>query len=147
MPIRLELDRSAGVTRTTVEGAFSLSDLRRHVAVTLDRKAYQYPGLIDARNAEALVWRPRDLLTMARLVTDGLGRRQVAPCAVVVSSDSHFAQARAVASYVAGWMRLAIFEDLAAAEQWIGDASTAMAMAPTLGTESARESLDRGRDG
>jgi hypothetical protein len=44
-------------------------------------------------------------------------------------------------------MRLAIFEDLAAAEQWIGDASTALAMPRAAGTESARESPDWGLHG
>lgn len=121
MPIRFEVDRAAGMTHTIVDGVFTVSDLRRHLALMLDGKIYRFPGLIDARNAEEISWRPKDLLVMARLVGDGLSRRSVAPSAVVVSKDSHFAQARAFASYVAGWMRLAIFQDIESAEAWLAD--------------------------
>jgi hypothetical protein len=59
------------------------------------------------------------MLAVARFVRAALGARPASPCAIVVSRARGFTLARAFASFVAGWMRVGVFDDLAAAEDWL----------------------------
>jgi hypothetical protein len=124
MPIQLQVDRSAGWARTTVTGTFTVTDVRRYLGRAVDQRVFDVPELVDARRAEPMQWRPRDLLAIAGLIHDAFGGHRVPPRAIVVDTDSHFGQARIFASFLAGRMRVAVFDDLDEAERWLVDVTS-----------------------
>ena len=138
MPIQLQVDRAAGWARTTVTGPFTVTDVRRYLGRAVDQRVFDVPELVDAQGAEAMQWRPRDLLMLAGLIRDAFGNRRVPPRAIVVGGDSHFGQARIFASFLAGRMRVAVFDDLEEAEQWLLDVTSDNAAALTSSSEESR---------
>jgi hypothetical protein len=138
MPIQLQVDRAAGWARTTVTGTFTVTDVRRYLGRAVDQRVFDLPELVDASRAEAMHWRPRDLLMLAGLIHDAFGNRQVPPRAIVVDGDSHFGQARIFASFLAGRMRVAVFDDLEEAEQWLANVASEDAAAVTSSSQESR---------
>jgi hypothetical protein len=127
MPIRGALDPSALVFRTTLTGTVTIADLSQHISTVRRIRAYQYPGLVDARSVHRLTFNGRDLMRFAHQLRDELGTTSPAPRAVVVDGLVHFGMARLFASLVAGWIRVGVFDDLEAAEAWLSGIATATA--------------------
>ena len=119
MPIRGALDPNAQVFRTTLSGTVTLTDLSQHLATARQLRAYQYPGLVDARGVHTLRFTGRELMRFTHQLKDVLGPAGPAPRAVVVGDVVHFGMARLFAGLVAGWIRIGVFDDLAAAEDWL----------------------------
>jgi len=119
MPIRLEVSEYEGVVRTTVSGPFQVSDVRHHLQRITHSRAYRLPCLVDARAVGDAKMSPRDLLSLAHLAHEALGSLAVAPCAIVVDSERHFARARMFAAFVAGWLPIGVFRDPDEAETWL----------------------------
>jgi len=119
MPITRSLDSAAAVLRTTVTGQISFHDVKRHLGAVRDLNAFRYPELIDARGVDRAMLSPRELLALALDVHDALGDTPTARRAVVVDSDANFGVARVFSSLVAGRIRLGVFDDPAAAEEWL----------------------------
>ena len=138
MPIQLQVDRVAGRARTTVTGTFTVTDVRRYLGRAVDQRVFDVPELVDASRADPMHWRPRDLLMIAGLIHDAFGERRVPPRAIVVDSDSHFGQARIFASFLAGRMRVAVFDDIKEAEQWLADVVSEDEAAVTSSSRESR---------
>ena len=119
MPITGSLDPSTQVFRTTLSGTITLKDLSRHIATAQLIGAHEYPGLVDARGAQAVQFGPRDLMRFAHHAREILERGTPAPRAVVVDGMMHLSLARLFSSLVAGWMRVGVFECPQAAEAWL----------------------------
>ena len=119
MPLDMTLDAERRIVRATIGFPITFSDIRAHVE-TMRRTGYWvYPELVDARDIGRVDFSARDMLSLSHFVRERLGERPVAPCAVVVNSPRSFMLGRVFASLVAGWIRMGIFEDLAAAEDWL----------------------------
>jgi hypothetical protein len=119
MPITAALDPEKRRLRTTISGTLTIDEMMRHIANVRAAKAYRYPGLIDARQVETLSFGRRDLASFVRDMKDHLGAANPAPRAIVVKNVVHFGFARLVASLLAGWMRIGVFEDISSAEVWL----------------------------
>lgn len=122
MPIQHELDRHERLIRTTVSGPVTLADVRQHVGDVRREGTHHIPELIDARNAEGAGLSSRDLLAIAHFARRTFDDHSVARRAVVVSDDSSFGVARVFSSFVAGWLRMGVFDDQTAAESWLRQA-------------------------
>ena len=122
MPIQREYDRCERLIRTTISGSVTLADVRHHVGEVRRKGTHHFPELIDARNAEATGLTSRDLLQVAHYARLTFNDHDVARRAVVVSNDSSFGAARVFSSYVAGWLRLGVFDDHGDAETWLRQA-------------------------
>lgn len=121
MPIQAGLDPTTKLFRTTITGTVTTSDVTQHFATVRQVGAYQYPGLVDARGAHTVTFGARELMKLAHQARHLLGTTEPAPRAVVVDGLVHFGMARLFASLVAGWMRVAVFDDAEHAEAWLLD--------------------------
>ena len=74
--------------------------------------------LIDTRGATP-VFSARELPKLAEFGQQLFADGRMAPRAVVVSGVVHFGIARLFASLAAPWVKVSVFDDLAAAEAWI----------------------------
>ena len=119
MPINGALDPSAHLFRTTLTGRISIADLSQHVATAQRLRAHEYPGLVDARGVHTLTFSRRELIRFAQDIRATFGGASLAPRAVVVDGLVYFGMARLFASLVAGWIRIGVFDDMEAAENWL----------------------------
>jgi hypothetical protein len=119
MPIRGALDPRSQVFRTTISGTVTLTDLSSHLSSASKLQAHQYPGLVDARGVHTLQFNRKELARFAQQLKSALGESSPAPRAVVVDDLVHFGMARLFAALVAGWIRVGVFDDVAAAEDWL----------------------------
>jgi hypothetical protein len=104
---------------TTISFPLTFADIRAHVDAVRRDGTWVYPELVDARDIGRVDFSARDMLGVAHFVRDRLGQRPVAPRAVVVNTARGFMIGRVFASLVAGWIRIGIFEDMEAAEDWL----------------------------
>lgn len=141
MPIEQLVDPARGVVNTTITGIVTMQEIRRHIGVVRARHLMSLPELIDARGAVAAGTTPRDLLHLAHLAREVLSSGPVAPRAVIVSSDDSFGRARIFASFVAGWLRMAVFQDDVAAREWLDNVTTTVNLPATAGPEAIRAGL------
>jgi hypothetical protein len=119
MPFQREFDLDDRVLRTTIVGPVTLYDIDDHLKAIRRRRGESRPELIDARLAEPGSLTPRSLLLVAHRARFLMGHRALGRRAVVVSSDSAFIVARRFAAFVAGWLRIGVFDDMEAAEAWV----------------------------
>ncbi|HXT71999.1 MAG TPA: hypothetical protein VN700_19750 [Vicinamibacterales bacterium] len=119
MPISGALDPTAHVFRTTLSGRISITDLSQHITTVRRLRAHEYPGLVDARGVHTLTFNRRELMRFAQDLRTLFGSASPAPRAVVVDGLVYFGMARLFASLVAGWIRIGVFDDVAAAEEWL----------------------------
>ncbi len=119
MPITAALDPQKRCFRTTMTGTITIDEMLKHIATVRSAEAYRYPGLIDARQVETLSFGRRDLTDLVHDMKDFSAPRDPAPRAIVVKNVVHFGFARLVASLLAGWMRIGVFEDISSAEAWL----------------------------
>jgi hypothetical protein len=123
MPIQRELDKVERLLRTTVTGPFSLHDVRDHIGLLRRTGASQMPELIDARGAEHSGFSRHDLLGIAHHAREALSHMTPARRALVVGPEAGWSVGRTFASFVAGWLRFGVFEEIEAAEQWLRGAA------------------------
>jgi hypothetical protein len=119
MPINGALDPAAHLFRTTVTGRVTLADLSQHVITARRMCAHEYPGLVDARGVHTLTFNRRELIRFAQDIRATFGESSPAPRAIVVEGLVYFGMARLFAALVAGWIRIGVFDDMEAAENWL----------------------------
>ena len=119
MPFQREFDRADRVLRTTIVGPVTLYDIDDHLKALRGRRADGRPELIDARLAEPGSIPMKSLLLVAHRARFVIGTRPLGRRAVVVSSDAAFVAARRVSTFVAGWLRIGVFDDMDAAYEWV----------------------------
>jgi hypothetical protein len=138
MPIEQHVDRARGLVYTTITGIVTMQEIRRHVGVVRARHLMGLPELIDARSALGGPTTPRELLHLAHLAREVLSTGPVAPRAVIVGTDDSFGRARIFASFVAGWLRMGVFQDEIAAREWLANVSAVVGPPATAGPESVQ---------
>ena len=136
MPIEQHVDRARGLVYTTITGIMTMQEIRRHVGVVRARHLMSMPELIDARGAIGGVATPRDLLRLAHFAREVLSCSPVAPRAVIVGNDESFGRARIFASFVAGWLRMAVFQDEIAAREWLDNLTPAVDVPASTGPDA-----------
>jgi len=120
MPIERRFDADAQVLHTTITGTVTMQEMRDHFAAVQQMGGQKYPELIDTRGVTGLDFGARDLPGLA-----AWGRRlfgeagYTAPRAVIVTGVMYFGMARLFSSFAAPWVRIAVFENAAAAEGWL----------------------------
>ncbi len=119
MPFHRDFDHEDRILRTTIVGPVTLRDIDDHLKALRRRRAESRPELIDARRAEAGSLSPKALLVIAHRARFLIGGRSPARRAVVVSSDASVIIARRFAAFVAGWLRIGVFDDMDAAYEWV----------------------------
>lgn len=119
MPIARELDPSNRILRTTIFGEVTFEDLQAHVESVCALRGEAYAELVDARGVSAVAVTVRELSRLAELGRQKLAARGMPPRAVIVTGLVHFGMARVFAAMVRPWMRLGVFDDPAAAEEWL----------------------------
>lgn len=119
MPFSSSLAPGRRILRTTISFPLTFADIRQHVSAVRRDGTWAFPELVDARDIGRVDFSARDMLGVAHFVRDALGQRPVAPRAVVVDTDRGFMIGRVFSALVAGWIRVGIFEELAAAEDWL----------------------------
>jgi hypothetical protein len=120
MPFHRDFDRDDRILRTTITGPVTLQEIDIHLRIIRRRRADMRPELIDARRAGPGALSARQILLAAHRARFVVGGRSPARRAVVVSSDAGAVIARRVAAFVAGWLRIGVFDDIDAAEEWVG---------------------------
>lgn len=118
MPIRRRLDPEKHLIRTTITGSVSYDELREHLAAVHEMQGAGMRELIDTRGATP-AFSARDLPKLAEYGQQLFAGGRMAPRAVVVSGVIHFGIARLFASLAAPWVKVSVFDDIAAAEAWI----------------------------
>ena len=141
MPIEQHVDSARGFVYSTISGIVTMQEIRRHIGVVRARHLMSLPELIDARGAVAARTTPRDLLHLAHLAREVLSSGPVAPRAVIVGGDDSFGRARIFASFVAGWLRMAVFQDEIAAREWLDKVTARVSLPATAGPEAIRAGL------
>lgn len=136
MPITASLDPQKRFFRTTMTGTVTIDEMMKHLATVRSAGAQLYPGIIDARQVETLSFGRRDLTGLVHDMKDFFDSARPAPRALVVKNVVHIGFARLVASLLAGWMSIAVFEDIASAEAWLNGLDSAE-------TTSDRADLER----
>jgi hypothetical protein len=119
MPFHRDFDQPDRVLRTTIIGPVTLEDIDDHLRALRRRRGEGRPELIDARDARPCDLSPRTLLVVAHRARFLIGTRPLARRAVVVSTDASFIVARRFAAFVAGWLRIGVFDDVDAALEWV----------------------------
>jgi len=119
MPFTSSFVPDRRILRTTISFPLTFTDIRGHVSMVRRDGTWAFPELVDARNIGRVDFSARDMLGVAHFVRDVLGQRPVAPRAVVVDTDRGFMIGRVFSSLVAGWIRVGIFEEIDAAEDWL----------------------------
>lgn len=119
MPFLRDFDQPDRVLRTTIVGPVSLEDIDDHLRTLRRRHGEGRPELIDARQALPGEIGARTLLIVANRARFVIGSRTLARRAVVVSNDTSFIFARRFATFVAGWMRIGVFDDMETALEWV----------------------------
>jgi hypothetical protein len=119
MAITASLDSQKRFFRTTMTGTVTIDEMMKHLATVRSAGAQLYPGIIDARQVETLSFGRRDLTGLVHDMKDFFDAARPAPRALVVNNVVHIGFARLVASLLAGWMSIAVFEDIASAEAWL----------------------------
>ena len=118
MPIRRRLDSEKNLLRTTITGDVTFDELRDHLSAVHAMKGAGMRELIDTRGATP-AFSARELPKLAEFGQQLFADGRMAPRAVVVSGVIHFGIARLFASLTAPWVKVSVFDDLAAAEAWI----------------------------
>lgn len=108
------------MVRTTITGAITIQDLRRHVEVVHELAWDQYCEIIDARDAEPH-FSPKELPMLAAEGRRLFGNRDMAPRAVIVSDSDlmSFGIARLFGTLVAPWVTVRVFDNVPAATAYI----------------------------
>ena len=119
MPFQRDFDQPDRILRTTIIGPVTFDDINDHLRAIRKRRSEGRPELIDAREALPGAISPRMLLIIAHRARFVIGTRTLGRRAVVVSSDTSFVLARRFAAFTAGWLRLGVFHDMEAAQEWV----------------------------
>jgi hypothetical protein len=119
MPFARDFDQPDRVLRTTIIGPVTFDDIDDHLRALRRRRAEGRPELIDARQALPGEITSRTLLLVANRARFLIGSRTLARRAVVVSDDTAFVFARRFAAFVAGWLRIGVFDDMESALEWV----------------------------
>jgi hypothetical protein len=119
MPIRREVCKIERILHTSIEAPVSVEEVHHHVLQVRRSGTHGYPELVDARRAGVVDWTPRELMSLAWSAATTLRGHEMARRAVVVDSEANFGLARVFSSCVAGWMRVGVFTDRAAAHAWL----------------------------
>jgi len=119
MPFTSTFASDRRILRTTISFPLTFADIRGHVGMVRREGTWAFPELVDARKVGRVDFSARDMLGVAHFVRETLGERPVAPRAVVVDTDRGFMIGRVFSSLVAGWIRVGIFEEIDAAEDWL----------------------------
>jgi hypothetical protein len=119
MPVHHGLDQSTQLFRTTLYGTVTIDELCELVVDLQHERAYEYPGVVDARSVSAVSFGTRDLRKFAELARSAFSHARPAPRAVVVNHVMFFGMARLFAAIAAGWIQIAVFDDLMLAEAWV----------------------------
>jgi hypothetical protein len=119
MPFSSAFASDRRILRTTISFPLTFADIRGHVGMVRRDGTWAFPELVDARKIGRVDFSARDMLGVAHFVREALGERPVAPRAVVVDTDRGFMIGRVFSSLVAGWIRVGIFEEIDAAEDWL----------------------------
>jgi len=119
MPFHRDFDQPDRVLRTTIIGPVTLDDIDDHLRTLRRRRVEGRPELIDAREAVAGEISPRMLLIVANRARFVIGSSTLGRRAVVVSGDMNFVFARRFAAFVAGWLRIGVFDDMESAMAWV----------------------------
>ncbi len=136
MPFTYELDRTAGVVRTTAHGVIRFDDIASNVRALLDAGLARMPQLIDARHAEHDL-SADDMRRVAELVRGlhaptGVSRRT----ALVVATLVDYGMGRMYGSLAQKVQPdFAVFRDLGEAEAWL--------LSPSDQVDRLRRSFDQ----
>ena len=105
-----------------MSGVVTAVEIREHFEEVRRANGHSVPELIDARTA-TVGFGTRDMLKLADFGKETFGGVQMAPRAVVVRGVIYFGMARLFASMAAQWVRISVFDNLAAAEAWLAAVS------------------------
>jgi hypothetical protein len=119
MPVSHGLDQSRQLFRTTLYGTVTIDELCELVADLRHDRSHEYPGVVDARSVSAVSFGTRELHKFAELARSAFSHARPAPRAVVVNHVMFFGMARLFAAIAAGWIQIAVFDDVALAEAWV----------------------------
>jgi uncharacterized protein YbdZ (MbtH family) len=119
MPFQQAFDSQDHVVRTTITGSLSMDDIDAHLRMLRRTGAGLCPEVVDVREAAQAAVSDRQIMLVAHQARLLIGGRTFPRYAVVVSSDAQFSLARKFACYVAGWLRVGVFDDEDAALDWV----------------------------
>jgi hypothetical protein len=119
MPIERRLDAATQILHTRISGRISLDEMRDHFTAIRQMGAQKYPELIDSRGVTELGFSARDLPGLAEHGRKVFADGYTAPRAVIVTGLMYFGMARIFSSFAAPWVRIAVFDNPAAAEGWL----------------------------
>lgn len=122
MPITRQVNDVEQLAFVRVSGRVTVPEVLNHLR-TIRHAPRRYPTIVDVREAAGVDFGPRDLLSVAIAAREALGDAPAEPRAVIVADARSFRQARTVASLVAGWMRVGVFDDAMEADAWLEQAS------------------------
>jgi hypothetical protein len=103
-------------------GVVSAADLREHFEIVRRAGHHSIPELIDARTA-TVGFGTRDMLRLADFGQQTFAGVAMAPRAMVVRGVIYFGMARLFASMTGQWVRISVFDNMAAAEAWLSAVS------------------------
>ena len=128
MPIAARIEES-GRIYIRASGLVTYEDLRNYTFEREARPILGSPQLFDARDAQTDLT-VEQIQSLLNTVRDQFERGEIGPTAIVAHADSLFAQAHVYQSYSVGHATpVRIFNDIAAAEQWLSNLDTGAAQA------------------
>ena len=111
----------SGLVYIRASGVVTYEDLRNYTFERQARLILGSPQLFDARDAQTDLT-IEQIQSLLNTVRDQFERGEIGPTAIVAHADSLFAQARVYQSYSVGHATpVRVFNDLAAAEQWLSN--------------------------
>ncbi len=119
MPIVRRLDAATQILHTRIFGRVSLDDMREHFTAVHEMGGQKYPELIDSRGVTELGFTARDLPGLADMGRKLFAEGYTAPRAIIVTGLMYFGMARIFSTFAAPWVRIAVFDNPAAAESWL----------------------------
>ena len=117
MPIIRALED--GLIRTVVANFVTLDDICQHIHQSRVTGEFEFPELVDARQAVPVSLSVNDLMKIASVVKASLGDQTPGRRAIVVNTDENLRLARAFATLASPWIPVAIFDNMAHAETWL----------------------------
>ena len=119
MPIVRRLDAATQILHTRIFGRVSLDDMREHFNEVHQMGGQKYPELIDSRGVTELDFTARDLPGLADMGRKLFAEGYTAPRAIIVTGLMYFGMARIFSTFAAPWVRIAVFDNPAAAASWL----------------------------
>ena len=108
-----------------MSGIVTVDEIRDHFAEVRRAGDHAIPELVDARMA-TVGFGTRDMMKLADVGQEIFGGVHLAPRAVVVRGVVYFGMARLFASMSAQWVRISVFDNIAAAEAWLAAVSVTL---------------------